>query len=129
MENARLPLYSLDDAPMDSENPARVLWLLASLCHAACGEQMTGSPAESPQSSDPESVPGYSARAFYETTSYDLVPSEGRAFSAEWPFTAHFFGSDRRLQRLVDAARRDVAAAVDGLRRQRDLRRQLVPRR
>ena len=83
MENARLPLYSLDDAPMDSENPARVLWLLASLCLAACGEQMTGSPAESPQSSDPESVPGYSARAFYETTSYDLVPSEGRAFSAD----------------------------------------------
>ena len=60
-----------------------VLWLFGSLCLAACGEQMTESPSESPQSADPESVPRYSARAFYETTSYDLVPSKGRAFSSD----------------------------------------------
>ena len=60
-----------------------VLWLFGSLCLAACGEQMTESPAESPQSADPESAPRYSARSFYETTSYDLVPSEGRAFSSD----------------------------------------------
>ena len=62
---------------------ATVLWLFGSLCLAACGEQMTESPAGSPQSADPESVPRYSARSFYETTSYDLVPSEGRAFSSD----------------------------------------------
>lgn len=44
---------------------------------------MTESPAESPQSADPVFVPRYSARAFYETTSYDLVPPEGRAFSSD----------------------------------------------
>ena len=44
---------------------------------------MAESPAESPQSADPVSVPRYSARAFYETTSYDLVPPEGRAFSSD----------------------------------------------
>lgn len=44
---------------------------------------MAESPAESPQSADPVSVPRYSARAFYETISYDLVPPEGRAFSSD----------------------------------------------
>ncbi len=44
---------------------------------------MAESPAESPQSAEPVSVPRYSARAFYETTSYDLVPPEGRAFSSD----------------------------------------------
>ncbi len=44
---------------------------------------MAGSPAESSQSADAVSVPGYSARAFFETTSYNLVPSEGRAFSSD----------------------------------------------
>ena len=44
---------------------------------------MTESPAESAQSAGPESVPRYSARAFYETTNYDLAPPEGRAFSPD----------------------------------------------
>lgn len=44
---------------------------------------MAGSPVESSQSADPVSVPRYSARAFYETTSYDLVPPAGRAFSSD----------------------------------------------
>ncbi len=90
---------------------ATVLCLLGSLCLAACDERMaespTGSaaesssgspagspsesaaestaqsPAESPQSADSVPVPTYSARAFFETTSYDLVPPAGRAFSAD----------------------------------------------
>ena len=44
---------------------------------------MAESPVESPQSADPVSVPRYSARAFYETTSYNLVPPGGRAFSSD----------------------------------------------
>ena len=83
MKNAKLPLHSSNVAPMVSEDPARMLWLFGSLCLAACGDQMAGSPAESSQSADPVSVPRYSARAFYETTSYDLVPPEGRAFSSD----------------------------------------------
>ena len=59
-----------------------VLCLCASLCLAACGESLTGSPAEAP-SAGPMQVPRYGARAFYETTSYGLVPSEGRAFSSD----------------------------------------------
>ena len=65
------------------ENPARLLWLFGSLCLAACGERMVESPAGSPQSAEPVSVPRYSARAFYETTSYRLAPAEGRAFSSD----------------------------------------------
>ena len=83
MKNAKLPLHSFNVAPMASANPARMLWLFGSLCLAACGERMAESPAESSQSVDPVSIPRYSARAFYETTSYDLVPSAGRAFSAD----------------------------------------------
>lgn len=90
---------------------ATVLALVGSLCLAACGERMaespagpaaespatsaaespdkssagspTGSPAASPQSADSLPVPRYSARTFYETTSYDLVPPKGRAFSSD----------------------------------------------
>ena len=79
MKNAKVPLHSLNVTSVAPGNAARMLWLFGSLCVAGCGERM----AESPQSADPVSVPRYSARAFYETTSYDLVPPEGRAFSSE----------------------------------------------
>ena len=60
-----------------------ILCLCASLCLAACGEPLTGSPAEPTPSAGPTQVPRYGARAFFETTSYGLVPSEGRAFSPD----------------------------------------------
>jgi len=72
-----------------------LLCLAVGLLLSACGDRTTDTAAESTPQSAPEaapeaapesaaaSVPTYSAREFYETTTYGMVPSRAKAFAPD----------------------------------------------